>query len=229
MTGTKMQTRIYIADVHCLNEKKLFAKYYAAVNKERRAKVDRMRFQKDKILSLGVEILLQRACKDFGIEYNDASIAENEYGKPYFKDIDLAFNLSHSGERAMCIMSEELVGCDVEEIDTPDLQILSFFSAEERAQILALKNDDSLADYFYRLWTLKESFVKCAGAGLEIDLTDFTVRIHSDYVELKQSITKDVYFIGECHLNDNYRYAWCRRKSGGETEIKPLINFYSLL
>lgn len=224
-----MQTKIYIADVHCLNEKKLFAKYYCVVNSGRRAKIDKMRFQKDKILSLGAEILLQRACVDFGVEYNDASIAENEYGKPYFTDIDLNFNLSHSGERAMCIMSKEIVGCDVEEIDTPDLQILSFFSAEEREAILAQTSPKQVADYFYRLWTLKESFVKCVGAGLEIDLTDFTIRIGSNSVELKQSVTKDAYIIGECNFESDYRYSWCKRKADGETDFKPVIEFFATL
>lgn len=226
------ETRIYIADIHCLYDEKNFAKYYGAVNKRRQSKIDRMRFQKDKCLSLGAEMLLQRACRDFGITYKEASIAENKYGKPYFTNIDLKFNLSHSGKRVMCIISEESVGCDVEQMEEPDLQIAkSFFSAEEAALILAQPLPDRQADYFYRTWTLKESFVKCIGRGLEIDLADFTVLINSDSIELRQSITQNAYIIGECTLEDNYRYAWCKRKSDNEIglERKPIIKFYPVL
>ena len=107
------ETQIYIADVACLRNEKLFAECYGSVNKRRQAKIDRMRFYKDKRLSLGAEVLLQQACRDFGISYKDAFVAENKYGKPYFTNVGLEFNLSHSGERVMCIMSEQSVGCDV--------------------------------------------------------------------------------------------------------------------
>lgn len=42
-----------------------------------------------------------------------------------------------------------------------------------------------------------------------------------------KNIPLDAYAIGECTWADNYRYAWCRQKSDGETEpdCKPAINF----
>lgn len=222
------ETQIYIANVTCLRDEKLFAEYYGAISRRRQAKINQMRFQKDKCLSLGAEVLLRQACRDFGINYQKASIAENPYGKPYFTDAGLKFNLSHSGERVMCIMSEQSVGCDVEQTEPPDLQIAErFFSAEEAAQILAQTAPDRQADYFYRIWTLKESFVKCIGNGLQTDLASFTVLINEDSVELRQNIAPGAYTIGECTWADNYRYAWCRRKSDGEIDPdnNPAINF----
>lgn len=222
------ETQIYIANVTCLRDEKIFAEYYGAISRRRQEKINRMRFQKDKCLSLGAEVLLRQACRDFGINYQEASIEENPYGKPYFTDVELKFNLSHSGERVMCIMSEQNVGCDVEQLEPPDLQIAKmFFSSEETAQILAQTTPDKQADYFYRIWTLKESFVKCIGSGLQTDLASFTVLIKGKSVELKQNITSSAYAIGECTWADNYRYAWCRRKSDDEAELErtPEINF----
>ena len=67
-------TRIYIADVSCLSDKKIFNELYLQVSQYRQAKIDRLCFMKDKKLSLGVGFLFKKACLDFDIAYEKTKI-----------------------------------------------------------------------------------------------------------------------------------------------------------
>ena len=59
--------RLYAANVSVLCDANLFATAYDSVCDERKEKINRFVFQKDKRLSLGAALLLNRAVKDFGI------------------------------------------------------------------------------------------------------------------------------------------------------------------
>lgn len=217
-----METRIYIADISPLKNETIFAEYYDRVSVRRKEKVDRMYFQKDKCLSLGAGLLLRQACKDFGIDYQDVTFTENRYSKPFFNKSNIQFNLSHSGERAMCIMSESAVGCDVEQVGRPDLQIAQkYFSGYEYAEILSRADPMEQADCFYRLWTLKESFIKCIGEGLFLSLNEFTVLLDREPARIIQTIDEAAYSLGEYNRGDEYKYSWCLRNTKSGNAILP--------
>jgi len=97
-----------------------------------------------------------------------------EAGKPRLSggeegDPHLWFNLSHSGDIALCAVSTcGEIGVDVEEV-TPlrDVERLAtrHFSPEELVDWQALDGSKRL-DGFYRVWTRKEALLKAAGLGL---------------------------------------------------------------
>jgi len=206
------ETKIYIADTAPLQDEAVFAGYYKLASERRKEKIDRMRFLKDRCLSLGVEILLMEACKDFGVSYRDESVFTNRYSKPFFSHSKAQFNLSHSGERVMCIMSENPVGCDVEQTGRPNLKIAKrFFSDSETAEILSCAGPDAQAECFYRLWTLKESFIKCVGQGLFLPLDAFSISLEGDPRGRVQTIDGGVYSLGEYSPGDGFQYAWCMK------------------
>ncbi|MGH9350289.1 MAG: 4'-phosphopantetheinyl transferase family protein [Vicinamibacterales bacterium] len=103
------------------------------------------------------------------------------YGKPRLVDppVDLRFNLSHGGERALLAVTlGREVGVDVEEerpIEELDLAG-RFFSAAEAACLRALPEADRRAAFF-RCWTRKESFIKAVGEGLTFPLDAFEVSL----------------------------------------------------
>lgn len=93
----------------------------------------------------------------------DAKIYENEFGKP-LADNGIFFNISHSGNYVIFAMSDCEVGCDIQQID--------YIKSESAAKIVFCKNEmQMLSDaadklgMFYRLWTKKESLLKCIGKG----------------------------------------------------------------
>lgn len=84
-------------------------------------------------------------------------------------DINLNFNLSHSGHWALLAVGRHAwLGVDIEaQGDTRDLLGIAenYFHPQEFNQLKQLDQQHQ-ADYFYRLWTLKEAFFKATGTGI---------------------------------------------------------------
>ena len=86
-------------------------------------------------------------------------------GKPFFPQRpDLHFNLSHSGDLALCGVGAAPLGVDIEVIRPRRAGLARYIcSPEEYAWYEELGGDwESL----YTIWTLKEARVKCTGEGL---------------------------------------------------------------
>ncbi|ACJ19698.1 4'-phosphopantetheinyl transferase family protein [Coxiella burnetii] len=102
----------------------------------------------------------------------------NDHGKPYLKDSpSLQFNLSDSRAFALCAVTRDReVGIDIEFMK-PGIhaeQIAErFFSPEESQTLKALPAEGRL-EGFYRIWTLKEAYIKAIGQGLSFPLQKFT-------------------------------------------------------
>ena len=132
------------------------------------------------LLSPYLAIQPDSICYDYG-----------EHGKPYLIDSDLQFNISHAGDRlAVAIVLEQSVGIDIEYHSSklnPMELAQRFFNPNEYQQLLAVSRDQQLL-YFYRLWTLKEAFVKATGKGLSFGLANFVVDIHAEAMDSLQSV-----------------------------------------
>ena len=123
------------------------------------------------------------------------------------ENIPLEFNLSHSGDYAICAISDDEVGCDIEKIKDVNLKIAKrFFSEEEYNNVL---KDNKL---FFRYWTLKESYLKAKGIGIKgldnakIDIESLTL-INDDKYHLYELNIIDGYNIALClSNNENYEY-----------------------
>mgnify|MGYP003306333710 CR=1 FL=1 len=104
-----------------------------------------------------------------------------EDGKPYLVGDEICFNLSHSDNIALCSVSGDVVGCDVEKIRPYNPKLAKrFFTTEEFSLLEKSDNPDLL---FTRLWTMKESILKCLGSGLSGGLSeyDFSPFINKNY------------------------------------------------
>ena len=92
-------------------------------------------------------------------------IAVTERGKPYFAEGDLHFSISHTPRHVFCVLAENPVGVDAEELDREiNLQIADkILSPREREQY-DLVEDKQIA--LLTFWVLKEAAAKCSGEGL---------------------------------------------------------------
>ncbi len=103
------------------------------------------------------------------------------HGKPYVTAPDSAkqpFNVAHTDGLVMCGIGSdehELIGVDVEHLSRrtdPDLAE-RFFSQPEVRYLRQQRGDEVRRQAFLRIWTLKESFIKAIGTGLQTPLADF--------------------------------------------------------
>ena len=86
-------------------------------------------------------------------------------GKPYFENSPYHFSITHTKRHAFCVIAEQPVGIDAEELDRPAPLSLAgrIFSPGEQRRF-AEAADRNRA--FLTLWVLKEAAAKCSGAGL---------------------------------------------------------------
>ena len=107
----------------------------------------------------------------------------NRHGKPaLLQDDKLFFNLSHSGELALCcVTAVGEVGIDIECRRKIDGEALAqrFFSDDESAALARLPADRR-EQWFFSCWTRKEAYIKAKGLGLSLPLDQFSVQCAPD-------------------------------------------------
>ena len=142
-----------------------------AISEYRLKKAKNYKNEDDRKLSILSSLLLDKALKKHDLSERDMKYTFNAYGKPYFANAeDLHFSISHSGEYAMVVLSDKEIGCDIQQIKNINLSIADrFFTAEERKYVKCTEN-------FFRIWTLKESFIKAIGKGLALPLNSFSIK-----------------------------------------------------
>ncbi len=159
--------------------------------------------EKDKLLSLAAGIALNEGLKEFNLLERDLEITINEFGKPYFKDRDdIKFNLSHSVDSSICVISSKDVGCDIEKLRKYNKKIANkCFSDEEKEFIV---NSSNIDEAFTRIWTLKESFFKAIGNGLSFNMNGVSINPKENYIEIKQNIDSRNWKLSETKIDGNY-------------------------
>ena len=144
-----------------------YEQFRAMTSGEKRARIDRFRFEADRRRSLLGDALARTMLAEVtGIAADALIFRTDEYGKPYAENAPGSFfNISHSGNCVACIVADEPCGIDVEEIGEVDDDVAeNFYTAGEKL-ILA----DGPAERFYEIWTVKEAYSKRDGRGLGLD------------------------------------------------------------
>ena len=163
--------KVYYANIDCLDDNAVAERLYHIMPAERKTKIDRLYFMNDKMLSL-------------------AAGALREYALSEHPDFNI--NLSHSGKTALCIAGDCSVGCDVEKIKEANLLLAErFFTAFEYE---AISSSDNPNNTFFRLWTLKEAFMKCLGLGFALPMDRFSIDLSSGYRLSYPDAKKEFYF-----------------------------------
>lgn len=126
-------------------------------------------------------------------------------GKPYFKGhANLYFNLSHSGNFAVCIVAGIPCGIDIEGNRPFKPSVAKrFFSKTEYHWIYDTENVSVQTERFFRLWTLKEAYAKATGNGIaaEIYAASYVPDTDSDGLCFADSETAAHFQIKEAEYN----------------------------
>ena len=201
---------VYFADAAALSSETLYAAGLNTVSEFRREKTERYKFRKDRNLSLGAGLLLDAALKKHGLREKEMQYAENGSGKPFFKNApELFFNISHSGEKLMLCFSTSEIGCDIEKIKSANTDVARrFFHANEYTALMEMKDENARDEFFCRLWTLKESYIKMIGGGLSIPMDSFEITFDCGKAAVKQNLS-GACFLKEFDAFPGYKSALC--------------------
>ncbi len=104
------------------------------------------------------------------LEELEQSIEIGTHGKPYFKDKTRFpfFNISHSGDYAVCALATCEIGIDIQKIRPYSPRLLKrILTRQELEQLEQTKEKEAL---FCKLWSQKESYVKWSGQGITREL-----------------------------------------------------------
>ena len=204
--------KVYVISLENLKKSFSFEELYNVVSTYRKEKVDRLKFEKDKYLSLGVEYLLKYALENENINYSKIEIGFKENKKPMIKNYKgIFFNLSHSDEMMVCAISDKEIGCDVQRKKKDILDIVDRFFGDNEKELIYSSSDKNTM--FNRFWTLKESYIKALGTGLGTGLNEFHISLRDDKIEVKSNkeLDTDFYFEEIDIGSDEYNLAICSK------------------
>lgn len=207
MENNGRQIYLYAADVDKLADPELFRSAFDLLDEKRKEKTERLRFEKDKRLCAGAGLLIRTALLDMaGMDPRNIPFEYGEHEKPYIAGSDnVFFNISHSGDMVICAVGGCEVGCDIEEIKPPKSNVAERFFSEEERNFVKAGGDDA----FFRIWTLKESFMKATGLGLSLSMRDFSINMGPAGITVEQNVDSRKYLFKEITDFPRYKCAVC--------------------
>ena len=171
---------IYMANIGLLKDDKNAREALDGVDEVRLHDATRMADKTKRAQSLTAGLLLQHGARE---HLGDAApagvykVEKDEKGRPYFPDLpEVHFSIAHSGDMAVCAVSDVPVGVDIQEWRDMKADVAKrFFHPAEAEHLKHLGGDEYKKDFF-ALWCLKESYIKYTGNGLSqgLDELDFT-------------------------------------------------------
>lgn len=178
--------KLFFGNVEPYYDEKNFEDGYKKVCTYRKNKIDALKIQEEKARSLTAGLLFEEACKTFGLEMLLVKLNDDEHGKPFFDCPDdlfpggkpMYFNISHSKNYVMVGISDGPIGVDIQYMEPLKSDIASRFFHPDEQDLYMKASDEEYLETFFRIWCLKESYVKFLGTGLSEGLETFSVINH---------------------------------------------------
>ncbi len=199
-----------MAKLCCVNINELDLEECSFLSTARQKKAGSYRLEKDKKLCLAAGVALDRLLKDLGLREKDVNVVYLELGKPYIEGHPkIRFNISHSGDMAIAVISSKEVGCDIERRGRYSEAILSRCFCEDERIYVSSSADPDLA--FTRIWTAKESFLKALGLGINAKLNEVAISFNEGGIHVKQKLDPRGWIFQERVL-DGYVLSICEEE-----------------
>jgi 4'-phosphopantetheinyl transferase len=160
---------------------------YQILAVEEKQRAQRFHFDRDRERYVIARARLRRILASvLDIAPATVQLTTGAFGKPCLAGAQalsgLQFNISHSGNRALCgIAWNQSIGVDIEcwrPMRDADALVRRFFSPEEVAWYESLPLV-ARHQAFFDGWTRKEAFVKALGRGLSFPLRSFSVSLEA--------------------------------------------------
>lgn len=138
--------------------------------------------------------LLRECLRTRKIEYitDETPIVRNKHGKPSLAEYpEIKYNLSHADGIAACLLSDRECGVDCEGVRPYRPNVVKRSFSENEKLMIENTGETERDLLFFRLWTLKEAYVKAIGIGISYPMN--TVEFSFDDSKITSSV-KDYRF-----------------------------------
>ena len=167
--------KLLYMNISVFEDENLFKKGMSLISVKRKKQIDKLNNPVSARLSLGAGVLLHIAMKEEGYLNFYDQIKYGAHGKPYLEDVPFYFNLSHSGEYVICAYDDKPMGADIQLKKNKIPSRLNKILSEQEMQQYSILTEKEQKEFFYKIWTRKESLIKCDGRGLRIPLYEISV------------------------------------------------------
>lgn len=163
----------------------MLSAYEQLMTPDEREKQRRFYFERHRHTCLVTRALCRTTLSRYArIDPRDWRFDENRYGRPHIRpglcDRPIRFNLAHTeGLIACAVTLDREVGVDVEFIHRRGETVTladRYFSASEVRDLHAVPAPEQ-RERFFHYWTLKESYIKARGLGLQVPLQQFSFHL----------------------------------------------------
>ena len=201
---------LYYAETTELLNENVFLKYCDRMEKERLSKIMRTGVRQNQVRSLSATYLLELGVQSLltgksarNINREEAQLLRFSYkenGKPYLTDYpEIHFSMSHSGDYAACAIGDSELGMDIQRHTGWKEGLAERFFTGKEIKLLEEKKAEGKEAYgelFFRLWSIKESYLKFTGKGMRQGLNTFEI----DWKESAVTKKKIQYFPEKEHF-----------------------------
>ena len=194
---------------------------YPLLNRETKEKISKFLNADDKIRSLLSHLFLKiLISRELGCDLMDIKFGYEKHGKPYLlSSKGLSFNISHSGEFIAIAISNVNIGIDIQECVDLDYEELAmrYFSKQEHNYI---SNASNIKENFFRIWTLKESYLKARGSGLHTPLNSFYFLLKNNEINLYHEGNNTMFYFYSEIVHDEYHMSICSSREIESFELQ---------
>jgi 4'-phosphopantetheinyl transferase len=156
-------------------------RWFQMLDEHERQRSTAFHFEMDRRDFIAAHALLRSMLTCYGnLPVHSWSFLIDANGKPIINPKlgcdELLFSLSHTrGLVAVAVASRGVIGIDVERMDPAktDPGVAEEYFAPTELQMLQGAPPTERTAYFFRLWTLKEAYIKAIGTGLSASLKSF--------------------------------------------------------
>lgn len=211
--------KTFIANIQNLPDPKENPQILENIWQERKEKILTYKFESGRKESLGSALMLQKV-----LSQNNLNPQNIKYGKNGKPEIDgLHFNISHAENFVICSVSENPVGCDIEKIRSVKSGFEKRFFTQNEVSYLDKFSGEEKLKQFFRLWTMKESYMKFTGDGMKLALNRFEFIIEDSVKVFRDGILIPC-FIKEYELS-GYKISVCAK----ENDFAPKLEFVEVI
>ena len=191
-------------DIRKFEDEKFLSEALANASDFRKKKYEAMNNHQGKLQVIANTYLLNKCLNELNLNEKDMDYVIEKNGKLKFTNAQgIYFNLSHSKNMSLAVVSDKPVGCDIQFVDKVDEKLYDLVLSEEEKKLVV--GDDILssrvgadiirpqpvrasstspAERFYELWAMKEAIIKKDGTGLRDRLID----VHDDNVYIEKIV-----------------------------------------